>query len=143
MDPSVVPLTLFIGWMLAIFIGLLGLAVLYYVFTGKIDLTCLLCESTITTPVASMARFQFLIFTFVIALCLFLVTVGNKCGIQFPKEIPAGILALLGISGGSYVVGKGIQASASKPGTPGATGPGAADQSSQASATKQGAGNDG
>jgi hypothetical protein len=114
MDPSVVPLTLFIGWMLAIFIGLLGLAVLYYVFTGKIDLTCLLCESTITTPVASMARFQLLIFTFVIGLCLFLVIAGNKNGMGFP-DIPNGILGLLGISGGSYVVGKGIQASANKP----------------------------
>ncbi len=102
-------LTLFIGWMLAILIGLFALVVLYCIYTGKIDLTYLLSESTTpgATARASMARFQFLIFTFVIALCLFLVTVSKG---DFPT-ISGGILGLLGISGGSYAVGKGIQAS--------------------------------
>lgn len=118
-------LTLFIGWMLAILVGLFALRILYLIYRGKIDMTCLLCESTSDkqpTAMASMARFQFLIFTFVIALSLFLVIVacagkGGVCA-SFP-DIPASILGLLGISGASYAVGKGIQASSnSKPGTP-------------------------
>jgi len=97
----------FIGWMLAILIGLFALVVLYRIYTGAIDLKYLLCESTNTDkPVASLARFQFLIFTFVIALCLFLVTVSKG---DFPT-ISGSVVALLGISGGSYVIGKGIQA---------------------------------
>jgi len=105
-------LALFIGWMLTILIGLLALYVLYLIYSGKIDLKFLLSESTSDKPTASMARFQFLIFTFVIALTLFLVVVGcgkgTPCG--FPN-IPSSILGLLGISGASYAVGKGIQAS--------------------------------
>ena len=108
-------LALFTGWMLTIFIGLLALYVLYLIYSGRIDLRCLLCESTSDnskTPTASMARFQFLIFTFVIALTLFLVVVGCGTGAacKFP-DIPSSILGLLGISGASYAVGKGIQAS--------------------------------
>ncbi len=110
-------LTLVIGWMLAIVIGLFALIVLYRVYKDDIPMKFLLCESSASgAPMASMARFQFLIFTFVIALSLFLVIVGNKDGVQFPKDIPNGILALLGISGGSYAVGKGIQASTEKNG---------------------------
>jgi uncharacterized BrkB/YihY/UPF0761 family membrane protein len=56
---------------------------------------------------ASLSRFQFLVFTFVIAMSLFLIIVSTK---SFPT-IPGAILALLGISGGSYVVSKGIQTS--------------------------------
>lgn len=52
-----------------------------------------------------MSRFQLLIFTFVIAMSLFLMVANNM---KFP-EIPNGVWALLGISGGSYVVSKGIQ----------------------------------
>lgn len=101
-------LILFVGWMLAILVGLFALAVLYKIFTGDIDLKFLISE---TNGQASMARFQFLIFTFVIAISLFLVIISDM---GFP-EIPGGILALLGISGGSYAVGKGIQASMTKP----------------------------
>ena len=57
---------------------------------------------------ASMSRFQFLIFTFVIALSLFLVIVGQQPP-KFPDTIPAAVLSLLGISGSSYLVSKGIQ----------------------------------
>ena len=105
-------LALFIGWMLTILIGLFALYILYLIYSGKIDLKLLLCESTTDKPTASMARFQFLIFTFVIALTLFLVVVGCGTGAacKFP-DIPSSILGLLGISGASYAVGKGIQAS--------------------------------
>jgi hypothetical protein len=54
--------------------------------------------------------------TFVIALSLFLIIVaGDKPA--FPP-IPGQILALLGISGGSYVVAKGIAVSGKEPGEP-------------------------
>jgi len=100
-------LVLFVGWMLAILIGLFGLAIFYNILVGKIDLTFLISE---TNGQASTARFQFLIFTFVIGASLFLVILTNY---SFP-DIPGGILALLGISGGSYAVGKGISAGTDK-----------------------------
>ena len=99
-------LTLVIGWALAIFIILLELAIVLLIATGKIDLKHLLSEPT---GDASMSRFQLLIFTFVIALSLFLVIVGDGTDPHFPLVIPGGILALLGISGSSYLVSKGIQ----------------------------------
>src|SRR5713226_4212411 len=98
-------LTLVIGWALAIFIILLELAIVLLIATGKIDLKHLLSEPT---GDASMSRFQLLIFTFVIALSLFLVIVGDGTDPHFPLVIPGGILALLGISGSSYLVSKGI-----------------------------------
>jgi hypothetical protein len=99
-------LTIFSGYILAVLIGLLGLVVIWRIFEGKIDLSELISE---TNGGASMSRFQFLVFTFVIAFSLFLVIIGNKDGIQFPKSIPTEILTLLGISGSSYLVSKGIQ----------------------------------
>ena len=103
-------LMMVIGWMLAIFIAVLGGMVLYFILTGKIRLTGLLDEEG--GDKASMARFQFLVFTFIIALSLFLVIAssgGADGTLSFP-EIPAEIFALLGISGGSFLVSKGIKA---------------------------------
>jgi hypothetical protein len=98
-----------IGYVLCGLIGLLGLAVLWLIYNGDIDLSRLISEAN---GDASMSRFQFLVFTFVISLSLFLVIVaGNKDSNgkpAFPAEIPAGILTLLGISGSSYAVGKAI-----------------------------------
>lgn len=54
---------------------------------------------------ASMSRFQLLIFTFVIAMSLFLIIIHEM---KFP-EIPGSVWTLLGISGGSYLISKGIQ----------------------------------
>ncbi|HXB22951.1 MAG TPA: hypothetical protein VNV88_16300 [Candidatus Solibacter sp.] len=99
-------LTIFTGYIISVFIGLLGLVVIWRIWDGKIDLSELISE---TNGGASMSRFQFLVFTFVIALSLFLVIIGNPNGIQFPKTIPTEILTLLGISGSSYLVSKGIQ----------------------------------
>lgn len=97
-------LVLVMGWTLTIFIGLLALIILWLIITGKIDLKLLISEKD---GAASLSRFQFLIFTFVIAMSLFYLIAlhGN-----YPN-IPGEILALLGISGGSYVVSKGIQTS--------------------------------
>jgi hypothetical protein len=97
-------LTIVIGWILAIFIGALGLLILYYIARGRSDLTRLISEPN---GHASLSRFQFLVFTFVIALSFFLLVV-SQAPLEFPA-IPAEVFALLGISGGSYVVSKGIQ----------------------------------
>jgi hypothetical protein len=95
------------AWVALGFLGLVGVAILYYVFTGRMDLSGLISEPN---GEASMSRFQLLIFTFVIAACLFLI-VASKGPPDFPKDIPQGILVLLGISSSSYLVSKGIQAS--------------------------------
>ncbi len=97
--------TLIAAWIVVVFIDLTSLLILWYMFTEKIDLAKLISEEDGT---ASLSRFQFLVFTFVIALSLFLVIVGSDT-LKFPDKIAPGILALLGISGGSYVISKGIQ----------------------------------
>jgi hypothetical protein len=94
------------AWILVIFVGALAAIILYKIFTGKIDLTKLVSESN---GDASMSRFQFLIFTFVIALMWIYLFFCKDCQ-GFP-EINNGVLGLMGISGGSYVVSKGIQKS--------------------------------
>ena len=102
-------LALFMGWILAVLIGAFALAIIYKMMKGDIDLTYLIAGAD---GDASLSRFQFLIFTFVIAMSLFLIIVNQTGGPAFPKEIPGGILALLGISGGSYVASKGVDANA-------------------------------
>jgi hypothetical protein len=98
-------LTATAGWVVVAFVGLFGLIFLIRVLQDRIVLNKLISEPN---GDASLSRLQFLIFTFVIAMSLFLIIVGQKGGPAFP-EIPAGIMALLGISGGSYLVSKGIQ----------------------------------
>jgi hypothetical protein len=96
-------------YLICLIVGLIGIAVLWQIYDGTIDLSRLISEPN---GDASMSRFQFLVFTFVIALSLFLVIAAGPDGKGnpgFPKEIPAGILTLLGISGSSYAVGKAIQ----------------------------------
>ena len=89
------------GVILCVFLGLLGLLILWYIWTGKINLSSLLSEAN---GDASMSRFQLLIFTFVIAFSLFYLV---ETGHAFPY-IPEGVLTLLGISASTYAVGKGI-----------------------------------
>src|SRR5690349_12990297 len=98
-------LTYAAGWVALGFLALLGIAVLFYIFTERIDLSQLISEPS---GDASMSRFQLLVFTFVVAACLFLITASVQPP-NFPKEIPNGILVLLGISASSYLVSKGIQ----------------------------------
>jgi len=93
-----------IGWTACLVIGVLGLLVLNLVVRGRIDLSMLISEPN---GGASMSRFQLLIFTFVIGLGLFYAVVARGDG-TFP-DIPGNLLALLGISGSSYLVSKGIQ----------------------------------
>ncbi len=94
------------GWTVLILIGLLGAIVLLKLYNGAIDLSHLISERD---GQASLSRFQFLIFTFVIAMGLLLMILAKlKTGqIGFP-DINSGVWGLLGISGGSYVISKGI-----------------------------------
>jgi hypothetical protein len=113
MDPNFHTLALVMGWTITILIAAFALVIIYKIILGSkeggIDLKYLIAGDD---GDASLARFQFLVFTFVIALSLFLIIINNPGHPDFPATIPGGILALLGISGGSYVVSKGVDASA-------------------------------
>lgn len=99
-------LALICGWIVAVFLGLLGLVIVVLIVTGRIDLKDILHDEA---GKASLARFQFLIFTFVIAAGLLVVTLSRQPP-QFPAEIPVGILLLLGLSGASFLTSKAIDA---------------------------------
>lgn len=88
---------------------LMGFMILAAIASGKIDISRILEEKAAGggTGSASMSRFQLLIFTFVIALSLFLIVVSTG---RFPDKIPPEVLTLLGISATTYAVSKGIQA---------------------------------
>jgi len=89
---------------------LFGFMILAGIASNKIDISRILEEKGATGTAAggaSMSRFQLLIFTFVIALSLFLIVVNTG---SFPKTIPPEILTLLGISATTYAASKGIQA---------------------------------
>jgi hypothetical protein len=89
-----------IYWALVILI--LGFAALVYYRLWRADFSGLIREAGSTK--ASLSRFQFLLFTFVIAglYVVFCLDTGDFI------EIPGSVLALMGISGGSYVISKGI-----------------------------------
>ena len=119
-DPNFHFLALVMGWIVTVLIAAFALVIIYKIFRGEhekggIDLRYLVADAN---GDASLSRFQFLIFTFVIALGLFLIIINTPGGPAFPKEIPGGILALLGISGASYVTSKGVDASVAQPPAP-------------------------
>lgn len=99
---------------------ILGFAamVLYLILRGKIDLAGLLSEPPSPKdkngPKASLSRFQFLIFTFVIAGLYLILSLESGNFV----DIPDSVLILLGISGGSYLISKGV----GKNGQPGGNG---------------------
>lgn len=111
-DPNFHLLALVMGWTLTVLIAAFAVVIIYKIIRGHkeggIDLKHLLAGDD---GLASLSRFQFLIFTFVIALSLFLIIINTSPGPAFPT-VPGSILALLGISGGSYVVAKGVDANA-------------------------------
>ena len=63
-------LAITVGWILAIIIACFGAILIFLMAAGKIDLSKLLSEPG---GDASTSRFQFVIFTFVIAMSLFLI----------------------------------------------------------------------
>jgi hypothetical protein len=89
------------GYLVCAFVGLLAAKILVLIWTDTINLKELLSEAN---GDASMARLQLMIFTFVIAISLFMMV--EQTG-TFPL-ISDGVLTLLGISGTTYAVGKGI-----------------------------------
>ncbi len=107
-------LGLIMGYVATALIGGFGVVVIAKMARGTINLNKLVSEPDGSG--ASLSRFQFLIFTFVISMSLFWITLMNT---GFPN-IPNAIFILLGISGGSYLVSKGVQSS-NKP-TAGGTG---------------------
>lgn len=98
-------LRLAITYGLLILVFLFGFVILAAIASGKIDISELLDEET---GGASTSRFQLLIFTFVVGLSFVLIV---ACNCSFP-DVPANVLALLGISASTYGVSKGIQAGA-------------------------------
>lgn len=114
-------LALIIGCVITVFVGVLEIFILIFIWEGTwnlkadkqrgINLNMLLSEST---GDASLARFQLLIFTFVIAMSLVLIITSNKPP-AFPTSIPDQILGLLGISSTSYVLGKALQTQIKEP----------------------------
>jgi hypothetical protein len=77
--------------------------VLWKIFKGDIDLSGLLTDPG-QDGKASLSRFQFLIFTFVIAGLFLLLSIEAGTFV----DVPNNVLVLLGISGGSYLVSKGM-----------------------------------
>jgi hypothetical protein len=89
---------------IALFIVFLfGVIVLAEMVSGRIDLSQLLSEHG---GGASMSRLQLLIFTLVIGLSFVLIVANTN---KMP-DISTQVLLLLGISGSTYAVSKGIQA---------------------------------
>ncbi len=107
-DPNFHFLALLMGWTLTILIAAFALVIIYKMIKGDINLQYLISGAD---GDASLSRFQFLIFTFVIALGLLLIILSANPP-AFPATIPGGILALLGISGGSYVTSKAVDSKA-------------------------------
>lgn len=113
------PQAQWISWwgFIAFSIILLGFAalVLWKLYRDPDALDGLLSEppapGDVGPPKASLSRFQFLIFTFVIAGLYLLLCIEAGTLI----EIPGNVLALLGISGGTYVVSKTVGKPASDP----------------------------
>jgi hypothetical protein len=101
---------------------LLGFMVLAAIASGRINISRLLEEKGAEGGGASMSRFQLLIFTFVTAISLLVIVVSGTPP-AFPKEIPAGVLTLIGISASTFAVSKGIQAGSSNGGTAGSSAP--------------------
>ena len=97
----------------ALMLIILGTAfvVLYLIIRREIDITDLLTEPG--SNKASLSRFQFLLFTFVIAGLFLLLSVESGVFVTVPDSV----LGLLGISAGSYAVSKGISANATAPTT--------------------------
>lgn len=93
--------------LITVILGLFAAVVLARMLSGSIDLSLLVSEGDGS---ASMSRFQFLIFTFIIG-ASYLALAFKSTGATL-VDIPNGVLGLLGISGGSYVASKVVQKAA-------------------------------
>jgi len=90
---------------ISIIVLLFAILILWKIYNNTIDLKGLLTEpSSDGQGKASLSRFQFLVFTFVIAGLFLLLSIESGAFV----DIPNNVLALLGISGGSYLVSKAM-----------------------------------
>jgi hypothetical protein len=94
------PLTL-LAYSVVLFITGVEAMILYQIATNKINLHLLISDDG---GDASLSRFQFLLFTFIIGAGVLHLTLK---GSAFPT-IDEGVLMLLGISGASYAIGKSL-----------------------------------
>jgi hypothetical protein len=88
---------------------LFALLVLWKIYNNDIKIDGLLTEppppgTEMKDAKASLSRFQFLIFTFVVAGLFLLLSIEAGTFV----DVPQNVLVLLGISGGSYVVSKAV-----------------------------------
>ena len=90
---------------ISVILLLFAAMVLWKIYKGDISLEGLLSESGPAGFKASLSRFQFLIFTFVIAGLYLLLSIEAGTFV----DIPTNVLGLLGISGGSYLVSKAVK----------------------------------
>lgn len=84
-------------------------AVLWQIIDGKIDLSGIISEpdkvATVNQkPKASLARFQFLIFTFVVAGLFLMLSIEAGSFVNIPDNV----LMLIGLSGGGFIVSKAV-----------------------------------
>lgn len=112
-------IALLIAIVVAIIILAIGLTVVRLIWTKTIDLSMLLTEvSTDGTgqsqAKASLSRFQFLVFTFVVAGLYFVLSLETG----YLIDVPNGTLMLLGISGVSYLGSKTISSGSTTPPAP-------------------------
>lgn len=103
-------ITLYCALALSIILLLYAFVVLWKIYTGNINLEGLLAESAqpgpnAAIPKASLSRFQFLIFTFVISGLFLLLSIQASAFV----EVPTNVLGLLGVSAGSYLVSKAVK----------------------------------
>ncbi|MEM9851631.1 MAG: hypothetical protein AAF761_06510 [Pseudomonadota bacterium] len=87
---------------------LFAAAVLYQIGTGKIPLSGIISEPMGISgdaegrPKASLSRFQFLIFTFVVAGLFLMLSIKAEAMV----DVPQNVLILMGLSGGGYLAAK-------------------------------------
>ena len=91
----------------------LGFAVVVLKSVWSTDLKALICELDKDGKggKASISRLQLLLFTFVIAGLFMVMSIEAGYFVEIPQEV----LGLLGISGGSYLISKGVSGSKTKP----------------------------
>ena len=102
-------LTNIIGVAVIVIIFGLALAVVYRLAFTPDALSGLIAEPADANgqQKASLSRFQFLVFTFVVAGLFLLLSIEAGTFV----EVPPTVLGLIGISGGAFVISKGISKS--------------------------------
>ena len=94
---------------ISLIVLLFAFIVLWKIWIDEISLKGLLAEipaagEPVGDAKASLSRFQMLIFTFVIAGLFMMLSIEAGGFVKIPENV----LLLLGISGGTYVVSKGV-----------------------------------